>query len=198
MSSTAGTKRVFRIFWAWEDERQEKWFEAMARGGWHLKRPGALWFRFEQGPPAEVAYRIDYPGSRTVGKGDRQEYLALFRDSGWEFVGESAGWYTFRKPIGEGPAPEIFTDSESRIAKYKRILAFLGLIALILCVTQPLPLSRMLHGDRPVDLVYQAAFFVKLLCSGFLLYAAIRIGWHIRKMRRAGISAPEVPEAPAP
>jgi len=33
-------------------------------------------------------------------------------------------WQYFRKQVQEGEAPEIFTDVETKVEKYRRLLAF--------------------------------------------------------------------------
>ena len=48
-----------------------------------------------------------------------EDYLKLFRDAGWERVLEVGGWQYFRTASKD--APEIYTDSYSRIAKYHRL-----------------------------------------------------------------------------
>jgi len=118
------TKTLWRFFLAHQDRKQEAWFEEQARKGWHLRRPGLFGFTFEEGQSREERFRIDYHALR--GK-KRAEYLALFRDSGWDFLGESANRYYFRaRP--EALSPEIFSDPESRRDRIRRELRILGFI----------------------------------------------------------------------
>lgn len=35
-------RTVFRAHWAWNDDKEERWLENMARQGWHLERPWAF------------------------------------------------------------------------------------------------------------------------------------------------------------
>ena len=126
------TKRVFRWFWAWNDEQEEAWLTDMARKGWHLREPGIFGFyTFERGAPRNVAYRLDF---KTAGK-DIEEYLQLFADAGWEHVGEMGGWHCFRKEATEGEMPEIYTDKCSKIHKYQRLFFFLIIFLPIFSVT---------------------------------------------------------------
>ena len=32
--------KKFKLFWAWEDDKEEKWLGEMSRLGWHLEAPG--------------------------------------------------------------------------------------------------------------------------------------------------------------
>lgn len=111
--------RKRRLFFAWQDEKQEAWLGEMSRQGLHLKEPGSFGsFLFVKGPAREVAYRLDYNQSKQP-----EDYLQLIRDAGWEHLGASGGWDYWRKEIQAGKIPELFTDPESKIQKYKRLLA---------------------------------------------------------------------------
>ena len=166
------TARKFKWFWPWQDEQEEEWLRALALKGLHLRSSdGAGFYTFEQGQPAEIAYRLDY---NTLEKKDKEQYLQLFRDAGWEHVGEMNGWQYFRKPVADGESEEIFTDNESKIQKYKRFLyetlAFMPiyLIFFIILDTNERPL---LYG---IILSFFTVCFV-LLC-GIAVKVYLRIG----------------------
>lgn len=116
------TKRVFRIFWAWQDEKEEQWLRGMAGLGWHLRGVFLGCYTFVAGESSDTVYRIDYQMLRPK---ERQEYMGLFRDSGWEHVCSTSNWHYFRIAAGFGALPEIFSDVESRIAKYRRLMTIL-------------------------------------------------------------------------
>ena len=113
----------FRWFWAWQDDREEEWLGSMSRDGWHLSEfgfPGV--YSFRRGEPKNYIYRLDFQTSRMK---DREAYLQLFRDAGWEHMGSMSAWEYFRTEARPGEEPEIFTDPESKIQKYQRVLRFL-------------------------------------------------------------------------
>ena len=127
------TTRKFKWFWAWQDEAEEAWLRGMSQQGWHLSSVGIpTVYDFESGEPADIVYRLDY---RSPSKMDKEDYLQLFRDAGWEYVGEMSGWYYFRKGAQPGEELEIYTDAESKISKYQRLLAFLAILMLPLFMT---------------------------------------------------------------
>ena len=79
------TRKVFKLFFAWNEGREEAWLRAQALQGWHLASVAPFFYRFRRGEPADITYRLDFqPGG---GKFDKAEYLGLFRDAGWENVG---------------------------------------------------------------------------------------------------------------
>ena len=112
-------KTKFKRFNAWQDEQEEQWLASMSAQGWHLIRlKGISSYEFRKGDPANYTYRLDF---HEVSKKDRADYLALFADAGWEHLGEMSGWQYFRRLHSENVPVEIFTDTDSKMAKYKRV-----------------------------------------------------------------------------
>jgi Protein of unknown function (DUF2812) len=111
--------RKHRLFFSWQDEQQQAWLGEMSRQGLHLKGCGAFGgFLFEKGPARQYSYCLDYNRNKPP-----DDYLQLIQDAGWEHLGRHAGWHYWRKEIRAGVAPELFTDPESKIQKYQRLLA---------------------------------------------------------------------------
>ncbi|HNT75424.1 MAG TPA: DUF2812 domain-containing protein [Anaerolineae bacterium] len=119
---TENTIRKFKWFWAWQDDKEEAWLTQMSREGWHLASLGFPGFyNFTVGEPSHYVYRLDF---FTETK-DYTHYLQLFKDAGWEHLGRWGGWQYFRILAQEGESPEIYTDPDSKVQKYRRLLAFL-------------------------------------------------------------------------
>ncbi len=168
------TKRVFRWFWAWNDEQEEAWLTEMARQGWHLREPGVFGFyTFERGTARNVIYRLDF---KTAGK-DKEEYLQLFADAGWDHVGEMGGWQYFRTEAAEGEAPEIYTDKASKIHKYQRLFFFLVIFLPIYSVTLNNMSQRSSTAMHVLSLVFG---FIMLL----YVYALVRIFIRILQLKK--------------
>jgi len=114
------TIRKFKWIWAWQDEQEEAWLRAMSAEGYHLQKShGFGLYTFACGEPADYTYRLDYI---VESAGDSQSYYQLFQDAGWEFIGAMAGWQYFRMPSPTGEDPQIYTDPESKIKKYERLM----------------------------------------------------------------------------
>jgi hypothetical protein len=118
------TTRTFRWFWAWQDRQQESWLESMSQEGWHLQSVGLLTYTFERGEPQDYVYRLDYRSDK-----DLQEYLEFVQGAGWQYIGKMSGWRYFRLPVEAGQTTELYTDPESKIAKYKRFIATLAAVS---------------------------------------------------------------------
>jgi len=167
--------RKFKWFWAWQDEAEEEWLREMSNKGWHLKHIGfPTIYTLESGEPVDYVYRLDY---RSYWKMEKEDYLQLFRDSGWEYVEEMAGWHYFRQRARSGEELEIYTDAESKIGKYQRLLAFLGILMLPL-MFGIINLNKAPYNWIEVIQVFNAALFV------LYVYAIIRILLRIRELKR--------------
>jgi hypothetical protein len=168
----------FRWFWAWQEERETGWLEQMSREGWHLEGYAFGWYRFRRGEPREYLYRLDFNPDASK---QRDEYLGIFRDAGWEHVLSWSSWQYFRAERGKVFSEEIYTDRESRIAKYRRLLAVV-VICMVFPLTATWPAMRNLSDQY-------GAFFLALQAIRFLLlgvgiYAMVRLLSLIGRLRR--------------
>lgn len=169
------TKREFKWFWAWNDEKEEAWLREMAQQGWHLTKAGAFGvYTFEKGAPKDVVYRLDFK----LADVDKVEYLQLFADVGWEHVGEMNGWQYFRIEVAEGETLEIYTDDASKIKKYQRLLLFLTIFLPILST------SLFSLSEDPSSLMR----VMGLISAGLLLlyvYAMVRLFLRIQELKKS-------------
>lgn len=168
----------FRWYWAWQEDRETAWLERMPREGWHLESYAFGWYRFRRGEPRDCLYRLDFDpraGTRW------EEYLGLFRDAGWEHVLRWGSWHYFRAERGTAFSEEIYTDRQSRIAKYRRLLA-----VVVVCVFTPAavlwPTWRNLDGRAGVFFVALQAIRIAILCVG--IFTGVRLLALIGRLRK--------------
>ncbi len=108
-------------------EKEEAWLEQMALRGWFLTSVSPFYFyTFEQGQPEKRSYKIDYRTFRNPG--GREDYLALFKDSGWQPVmpREANGAFYFSSSQ-DSARRDIFSDDVSRAERnlrYARLTAW--------------------------------------------------------------------------
>jgi hypothetical protein len=165
----------FRIFGAWADDKEENWLGEMSRQGWHFQRYTPVGFyRFSPGEPLDYTYRLDFINSKIA----HEEYVQLFKDAGWEYLGSTSGWQYFRTLNNDGTTPEIFSDAESKIQKYQRLLGFLVILLPVLIF------SLTSTFDRQGSSIYAVAFFIQRIIFVFYAYAMIRIFLRIRRLRK--------------
>ncbi|MGA9752710.1 MAG: DUF2812 domain-containing protein [Acidobacteriota bacterium] len=177
MSGEKTTRRVFRIFMAWNDEKEGRWLAQQERDGWRLSGVGCFAYRFERAAPADVAYRLDYGPPKFQ---DKSEYFGIFQDAGWEHVGSRKQWQVFRKPIVDGRVPEIYTDPRSRIAMYRRLLG------LMLAMLAMLGIITAVNLDMKNSIFERVPFTFGLYIGMMTVFAygAVRILLIISRLRR--------------
>jgi hypothetical protein len=179
MSGEKTTKRVFRMMMAWNDQKEEAWLSEQARSGWRMTSVNAFGYTFERGAPEEVAYRLDWgPGCRR----DQSEYLSIFRDSGWEYMGRRGRWSIFRKPVVGGVVPEIYTDPQSRIRMYQRVMGFFGAFLAIMAAQIGPQISREASPANLGRFPWVMAIYAVLIA--FFLYGMVRMLLVIRRLRK--------------
>lgn len=138
MKNTNYCKKFFRYFSIFEYEKEEKYLREMHKSGWRfLKVTGLGVYHFEKCIPADVIYQLDY---NKEGLEQKDEYLRMFSDCGWEHIQEYAGYSYFRKPAAEmNGDEEIFCDNESKLQMMERVLKgrMLPLLIIFFCCLVP-------------------------------------------------------------
>jgi hypothetical protein len=157
MKINKDTKTVIKAIFAWEDEKEELWLQKMAAEGWRLEFVAPYIYKFRRSAPEDVVYRLDY--KLTLDK-DYEEYLNLFRDSGWELFATYANWHYFRTNPQNHEIPEIYNSCRAKAQKYRRLLFVL------------LPLS--LAGIFPVISIFESPD--RLFSNGFISIIKILAG----------------------
>jgi len=103
-------------------DKEEDYLRSMSKKGYMLKSYNSLGFyTFEPGKPQELPYKIDYRVFKN--KRDFQQYRQLFQDSGWIHVCGStySGGQYFLPSNNNKYSAEIFSDIESKAARFKRL-----------------------------------------------------------------------------
>ncbi len=161
----------------WNDEREALWLAGQEQAGWHLVQVSCLGYRFERAAPGEFTYRLDFgPSART----DRQEYFDLFKDAGWEHMGSRGLWQFFRKASSGGEAPEIYTDPQSRIRMYQRVIAFMVvMLASLVTIT-----SANLSNPDSIFVRYPSTFVVYVALMTLFSFGIVRTALLIRRLRK--------------
>ena len=172
------TKKMFKLFWVWEDDKEETWLRRQAQEGWHLVSVEPVGFyMFASGKPRDIVYRLDYV---PVNK-KSPDYHQLFSDAGWEYAGEYVGWQYWRKETHEGQAPEIYSDADSKVQKYRRMLGWFILIYPLLLISVINFGNIANRSENPIiDVILVLMTLVLLLFT----YALIRLSLRMIHLRR--------------
>lgn len=125
-------KKEFHYFLLTDYEKEEELLRRRQRDGLkfvRVRQPGVYYF--ESCCPEDVVYKLDfYPQTCE----ERDCYIKMYEDYGWEYIQEMNGFHYFRKAIdkssGEetadgqktaGTETEIFSDNASKLDMLKRI-----------------------------------------------------------------------------
>ncbi len=115
------TKKQFKYFSIFNYEKEQEYLSEMHRHGWKfVKVTGFCIYHFEECEPEEVVYQLDY---NQEGIENKDEYVKMFNDCGWEYLQDYVGYSYFRKPADEmNDNEEIFCDDSSRLEMMRRVI----------------------------------------------------------------------------
>lgn len=170
-------KVVHRLYWDYE--REERWLNEMASRGWQFVRYVFGRYHFQQGEPGEWIYRVELlPANPRSAAG--REYLSLLKESGAEAVSTYARWVYLRRPATMGPF-ELFSDLESRIGHYQRVLKFFttALGTLVGCIGALIVVSSDSGG-----LAFQIPLVIVAAAIAVLAAQSVRVSRRARSLRR--------------
>ena len=186
--SEKNIKRTHKWFWSFDYDKQEEYYTAMHAKGWALMKPegegiaATVVQRFEKCEPGNVVYKIGYNAVKT----ERDNFIRMFEDYGWEFIGTNQDYYYFRKRA-DGVSPEeldIFSDDESRLDMAKKA-AKAGLpllLVLTFCILVPNTFRLIVESDKNVvDWVLLAVYSV---LWGVYIYGYISAFLSYRRHKR--------------
>lgn len=117
---------VYKVFWAWDFEKEEKWLNEMAAKGMLLTDVGFCRYVFQEGTPGEYQYHLEWL-ENFPGHPESIAYIQFVEETGAEHVGSFKKWVYFRKRTTEG-AFNLFSDLDSRITHFRRVTRLVGLL----------------------------------------------------------------------
>jgi hypothetical protein len=189
MKKNIDIKTVVRTFFAWQEEKEEKWLREMSSEGWHLTGVGFFNYRFEKGEPRDMIYKFDFKVLRNA---EMDEYILNFKDAGWEYIGSFGAWYYFKTNADGDHSLELYNDNRSKIEKYKRLLLVLGVIILPMMFFS-IPNLYMRIIDMAEDSVLRSSLVFNIYLPGVIVltiilalavYVIIRILLKIRNLNK--------------
>lgn len=174
----SNTKKEFKWFSIPEYDKEQEYLRQMHKSGWKLVRigfPGV--YHFEACRPEDVVYQLDY---NPQGAEQKEEYVQMFKDCGWEYLFDFVGYSYFRKATREmNGEEEIFCDDASRLDMMERVFRgrIVPLIVIFACIIVQLILS--LHDfyaeGSPVQVCFLTAFGAL-----FVLYSILFIQFAVQ------------------
>jgi len=113
-------------------EKEEEWLNQKVADGLAMTHYSFGRYTFEDCTPGEYIYRIELL-KKHVTNPENIKYIQFVEDSGAEQIGSYWNWVYFRKKTAEDSF-EIYSNLESRIAHYQRIIRLFFLMGLLFLV----------------------------------------------------------------
>ncbi len=172
-------KKEFKWFTIADYEKEQDYLREMHNHGWCFQKVSGLgMYHFEECEPADVIYQLDY---NKKGLANKEEYVQLFADCGWEYIQDYFGFSYFRKPIGIMNEEEgIFCDDASRLEFMKRILIgrMTPLLVLLFTIVIPQLIVNAFLANHSLT-----SFFLGMFTGILVGYLVVFI-WYLKQYRK--------------
>ncbi len=119
-------KIIWKLYYNYEEE--EKWLNEMAAKGLALVSYSWCRYVFTECEPGEYIYRIELLPNELQHE-ESQTYIDFMQEAGAKLITSYGRWVYFRRKATEG-AFDIYSDADSRISHYKRIMSLWGVIGI--------------------------------------------------------------------
>jgi hypothetical protein len=159
--------KVFKLFFAWQHEKEEAWLNQMSAQGLLLVNVGVCAYTFEEGTPGEYLYRLELLDKWPSGA-EGIAYIRFLEETGIEHVASILRWAYFRRKASDGPF-ELYSDNSSRIKHCWRIIVMIGVAGVLNALQIPVNIQRLIDG-------YVNTTFIFLLAAHTLLTLLIAVG----------------------
>lgn len=165
-------KTIYKVFWAWNYEKEEKWLNEMSAKGFQLVRVGICKYVFEEAARGEYVYKLELL-ENMPSHIESVKYIQFLEETGVEYMGSLNRWVYFRKKKSEG-AFELYSDIGSRQKHNQRIIALLGVILPIALFWFGVTFSQYLSKGVTVQLVLASLQFLFLLFVSQGMYQVLK------------------------
>lgn len=157
---------MYKWFWAWDFEKEEKWLNEKSAKGLQLIDVGLCRYTFEEDIPGKYQYRLEILNNHPF-TAENISYIRFLEEMGIEHVGTLFKWIYLRRKTSEGSF-DLYNDLDSRINHLKRINKLFTWVLLINFFALFLNLAnRARFGNTSsIVCVYIAAAMVLLLAFG--------------------------------
>lgn len=172
-------KTIYKWFWAWSFQKQEKWLNEMSAMGLQLIDVGFCRYVFEEGNKGEYTVRLQFL-DKFPSSAESQQYIQFIEDTGAEHVGSMFRWVYFRKK-SSSEGFELFSDMDSHLKHLKGLFTVLSLIAIsnLMILLNNLNIFLTFHNS-----FMMTPLAISLIVVCFLTYGAIRTRSLIRKLKK--------------
>lgn len=173
MKGNTREKTELKFFNIMQYEEEAEYLRGMHTQGWKLTGvnfPGI--YHFAETEPEDMVYQLDYSPN---GRENKEEYVQMFSDCGWEYLFDFVGYSYFRKPASEmeeDGEEGIFCSDESRLDMVLSIMKnrMLPLLVVFCLIILPQCWRMIFHFE---DLGGISLYLTILYLGLFVAYVAI-------------------------
>lgn len=140
-----------RVFFVGAYEKEEKWINEMAAKGLNLVDTTGIVYTFQDGNPGEYIYRLQML-DKHAHHIESIKYIQFLEDTGAECIATYMKWIYLRKKKADGEF-EIYSDSNSKLNHYKRIMLHLWLVSIV-------PLSQIFLNLSMLTAIREYSYFI--------------------------------------
>lgn len=180
------TKRSYKLYAAWEYEKEEEDLNTSSEEGWQLVKGGCFSSTFRKDDSVRYVYQLDYiPKIK-----DMNRYKEMFEEQGWEYTNSTFnGWHYFRKlyKAGDNIADyKIYTDKESLYEMQNRWVGLVTTLFFVYLIFAGTYAAHFIRSKEPSWLIQTIVFALLTVTFGF----GVRNLRRRRKGLKSGISLP--------
>ena len=152
--------RIFKIYY--DKDSEEQWINEMAMQGWAFEKFSLGFYTFVPCKPGEYIYQIDLLDNWA---GNTENFSSFMEELGVEIVSQWYRWVYLRKLASDGKF-EMYTDTESKLKQYRRMLHFFTVGALLELLCLLVEINGAIQLQNPLYWVF--SLLVALLMLVFI------------------------------
>lgn len=122
-------KTIYKLFWIWDFDKEEKWLNEMASEGFVLVSVSFCRYTFEPCLPGEYNVRLEllehFPGHI-----ESIRYINFIEETNAQYIGSVKKWVYFKKKTDIGEF-NLISDKQSRIKLLNRLLVSCIILAIL-------------------------------------------------------------------
>ncbi len=164
--------KIWKLFFAWDFDKEEKWLNEMAAKGLALTDVAyPCQFTFEEAEADEYTIRLELLEKMPTHP-ESMQYIKFIESTGAEHIGSIWKWVYFKKPKSDGDF-YIYSDYPSRIRHLNRIL---------LVTSPPAFINLWLGLSNTIMYLADSSSAVRLSLSLANLFAGLFVGWGVIRL----------------
>jgi len=118
-------RTIWKWFWVWNYDKEEKWLNDMSAIGLQLSGVGYCRYELDTGMPDEYVYRLEFLKNHPH-SAESLRYIKFLEETGVEYIGYVFRMVYFRKRADD-VGFDIYSDIDSRIKHLSRLLLLIGI-----------------------------------------------------------------------